>query len=209
MLCYTKFTLVRRIRMIPIFIMALDDRDERQFMIDLYLELKPYMHQRAYSIVKDYSLAEDMVHDAFAKLIPRIPELTNMSKNQLASYVGHTVINTSLNYFNRHKSSRCKELLTDDDTTFEMPDLSITIEEKIEIDETKEGLAQLLEQLPDRDRNLIYCKYYMEMSDQEIADTLGIKPSNVRVYISRVRQRMKKLLKTEGAKFLYEEFMEQ
>lgn len=188
--------------MIPLFIMSLEDQQERDFMMQLYLELKPYMHQRAFAILKDYNLAEDMVHDTFMKLIPKISELIGMSKNQLASYVAHTVINTSLNYYNRHLSNKSKEILIEDDDIYESSNLGVTIEEKIEIDESKEAFGKLLEMLSEQDRTLIYCKYYLEMSDQDIAATYGLKQNNVRVYISRARQRLKKLMKEKGYRFI-------
>ncbi|MNP44956.1 RNA polymerase sigma factor [compost metagenome] len=50
-------------------------------------------------------------------------------------------------------------------------------------------MEQALFQLSEKDRNLLYFKYIMEMSDQEISETMDIPAQHVRMYIARARQR--------------------
>jgi len=74
-----------------------------------------------------------------------------------------------------------------------IPD-TITIDEVYATKEDYRALGEAIEQLSERDRNLLYNKYNLELSDKEIAEIMGIPINNIRVYLIRARQRALKIL---------------
>ena len=50
--------------MLPVFIMAIENDDDRTFVAELYTRCQPAMQRRALSILKNESDAEEAVHEA-------------------------------------------------------------------------------------------------------------------------------------------------
>lgn len=50
--------------MLPVFIMAIENDDDRTFVAELYARCQPAMQRRALSILKNESDAEEAVHEA-------------------------------------------------------------------------------------------------------------------------------------------------
>jgi RNA polymerase sigma factor (sigma-70 family) len=58
-------------------------------------------------------------------------------------------------------------------------------------EERRQALALALEHLPDRDRVMIACRWFEDMSEREIADTLGIRAGTVKSRLSRAMARLR------------------
>ena len=55
--------------MLPVFIMAIENDDDRTFVAELYARCQPAMQRRALSILKNESDAEEAVHEASPLLL--------------------------------------------------------------------------------------------------------------------------------------------
>jgi len=68
--------------------------------------------------------------------------------------------------------------------------------------EQRDEIARLLEGLPERERRIIYLRFYEEMSQQEIADIVGTSQVHVsrliRAAVSEMRSRAKEAERVEG-----------
>ena len=93
--------------------------------------------------------------------------------------------------FTKKNATLAKNYLADcpNDIANEIPDLQAATEEQVIKHEELEGIEQVLLQLSERDRSLLYYKYNMEMKDRDIAALLDIPVNHVRQYIARARQR--------------------
>ena len=58
-------------------------------------------------------------------------------------------------------------------------------------EERRRALAHALERLPERDRVMIACRWFEDMSEREIADTLAIRPGTVKSRLSRAMTRLR------------------
>jgi RNA polymerase sigma factor (sigma-70 family) len=58
-------------------------------------------------------------------------------------------------------------------------------------DERRAALAHALDRLPERDRVMIACRWFEDMSEREIADTLAIRPGTVKSRLSRAMARLR------------------
>jgi RNA polymerase sigma-70 factor (ECF subfamily) len=64
-----------------------EDEGDREFIISLYRQYYPIMKQRAYFMVKDYAVVDDLIHETFIKLIPKISLLRSLSCYKVTSYI--------------------------------------------------------------------------------------------------------------------------
>ena len=62
----------------------------------------------------------------------------------------------------------------------------------------KEDHKELLAAIQERDRNLLYYKYNLELSDKKIAEIMDIPADNIREYLVRARRRVLKILDGKG-----------
>ncbi|OPY58988.1 MAG: RNA polymerase sigma factor [Pelotomaculum sp. PtaU1.Bin035] len=60
-----------------------------------------------------------------------------------------------------------------------------------------EELGNAILRLPEKQKDLLYFKYILEMADAEIAEIFGIAPDSVRQYLTRARREAKKLMDKE------------
>ena len=60
------------------------------------------------------------------------------------------------------------------------------------------GLKELIWELPEQDRLVLYLYYYQGYTAQEIAELLGKNPSTVRTWLVRARKKLKLRLEAEG-----------
>jgi RNA polymerase sigma-70 factor (ECF subfamily) len=58
-------------------------------------------------------------------------------------------------------------------------------------DERRQALARAIARLPQRDRVMIACRWFEDMTEREIADTLGIRPGTVKSRLSRAMTRLR------------------
>lgn len=177
--------------MITLLFLSIDDEeDDKQFITNLYLEYYPLLKKQAYSITSDVEVVDDLIHDAFIKLIPKISLLRSLSRYKVTSYIVYTVRNVCIDYMRKKKRISQKTFIgSSDDITQKIPDLQAATEENLIKNEEFDNVSQILLQLSERDRRLLYYKYNMEMKDREIAALLDIPVDHVRKYIARARQR--------------------
>ncbi len=92
--------------------------------------------------------------------------------------------------------SRAREVATDDIEQFysdqAAPDPAALLEQKVTLEIFERAFARL----PERMRELLYCKFFENLPDDEIAERLGVQPSSLRSALSRARA----ALRTEIAK---------
>ena len=74
-----------------------------------------------------------------------------------------------------------------------LPDETIDMDACIYLENLQEGLKRAMEKLPERQRKIVFMRYFEERSSAEIAEILGISPVNVRVQLSRALDALEKL----------------
>ena len=151
--------------MITLLFLSIDDEeDDKQFITNLYLEYYPLLKKQAYSITSDVEVVDDLIHDAFIKLIPKISLLRSLSRYKVTSYIVYTVRNVCIDYMRKKKRISQKTFIgSSDDITQKIPDLQAATEENLIKNEEFDNVSQILLQLSERDRRLLYYKYNMEM----------------------------------------------
>lgn len=184
--------------MIMMIITALEGDDDKTYMINLYNEYYGLVRKTVYNITHDADNVEDLVNDTFIKLIEKISIIRTLESCRLAAYVVYTSRSVAINHI-KHKIVQRKHAYYggDTDLTEKMPDLESTIEERIIRQEEMKEMENAILRLPEKQKDLLYFKYILEMHDREIAEILKIDPDSVRQYLTRARREAKKLMDTE------------
>lgn len=177
----------------PIMLSQRDKKDEGMFVTELYIRYYPMMRKKAFEITRDHSVVEDIIQDAFIRLIRKITLLKSLDPGKRVSYILQTTRNTALNYLKQHAKNKKH-------TTNCYQDLEWVSDSQTSIEDmynTKEGLrsvSMIISALPKRDRMLLYNKYILDLDDKDISRSMKIPKANIRSYLTRARQRALKML---------------
>lgn len=185
--------------MLPLLISTISDESDRDFMKRLYIEHHHVMRREACRVAGKTAPLDDILQDAFVKLIGKIPLLRTLSCCALATYIVYTVRSTSLNHLKKTGVMQKHAYLGADADA--LGSISDTAEDDTPGPEAaairKDGVEALkaaLRKLPDRDRELLEYKYLLDLSDKAIADIFGVKPSSIREYLTRARRKALKMM---------------
>jgi len=139
-------------------------------------------------MVGDLATAEDVVQEAFERTHAGLPRLRDPDK--ALTYVRSAVLNGCRSVLRRRAFAFRRR------TPYEPPIWSA--ESAVLIGEERREVLAALQRLPRRQREALVLRYYLELSDPEIADVMGIGASTVRSTIARGIAALGKALKEEA-----------
>lgn len=160
----------------------------QQILITLYEQYGAWLKARAFRILRDTDICEDILQDCMLKAIQHLELIESLEENQRKKYLAVTVDNLARNYASRIRydyvlfDSLPEELLISNEN------IEIAVEEKIEY----EIILKTLNALSEHDRKIIIMKYKMRMRDCEIASVFDIKENSVRMTVRRSVFNLKK-----------------
>jgi RNA polymerase sigma-70 factor, ECF subfamily len=177
---------------------ALTDPDDRDFMMDLYNGHYGLVRSSIHKVIWDTDHLEDLINDTFLKLIGKISILRTLDCCRLAAYVVYTSRSTSIDFI-RSRDLQTKHMYfgLDEDLAGTVLDPAEALEDKVVYSEERDDLWRAILRLPEKQKDLLYFKYVLEMPDAEIAGILGIATASVRQYLTRARRGTKKLINEE------------
>lgn len=147
----------------------------------------------AFMIVQDEAAAEDVVQDTFLHLYRNIRRFDEM--RPFEPYLMRSVVNAALNSTRRSAKSFS---LDADLARFEnLLSQAALVESQVQFNQLKEEIFSALSQLPPRQRAAIVQRYYLEMSEQEMAEALDAPPGTVKWLLNAARTRLRTLLQPE------------
>jgi RNA polymerase sigma-70 factor, ECF subfamily len=152
----------------------------------------------AYLITHDEPLAEDVVQDAFVRLFQRGRNFDE--SRSFEPYLMRSVINCALNAI--EKSSKWVHLdgCKDNEALDALETLLVqaaSVEEQVEFAQLKDEISTALSCLPPRQRAVIVQRYFLEMSEKEMAETLDTAPGTIKWLLNMARTRLRRLLGSE------------
>lgn len=184
--------------LLPLLAVIESDSD-REFMIRLYQQYYPLMRSKAYGIVRDYNIVDDIIDEACVRLIEKISLLRDFECCKLATYIVYTIRSVSIDFVRRRNlRNKWTYYGLEDDAAEVVADNGRTIEELIIKSEEIAELRSAILKLPERDRDVLHYKYTLEMNDAQIAQIIGTRPSSVRSIIARTRKKVYSIMREEG-----------
>lgn len=161
---------------------------EQDQLEKLYIEYYRELYLYAFSLCKDYHLAQDLASDTFYKAI--------LSLDDNVSYIKYWLFRVCKNLF--IDFTRKDKEFSDSNRLNEIPAIEDSPLDKLIDSEEKKKVYQLVMGLQPSFREVIILYYYCDFSISEISKTTGFTESNTKVLLFRARKRLRSQL--EGGK---------
>ena len=164
-------------------------RDEAAFD-ELYDHFFPIIYNVIYVRVKNSAIVDDIVSDTFLKMTQNLAAF-DQEKASFSTWLSRIAMRTLTDYY-RWQSYR--QNVEWDDVFSPAVDEKERPEGQLLQKEGKSELLLALGKLSEREQRIIELKFWGEMSNKEIAQTLDMTPSNVGVILHRAMGTLKKVL---------------
>jgi RNA polymerase sigma-70 factor (sigma-E family) len=130
------------------------------------------------SLLVDAESAEDVVQDAFAGLYRRWAQLRD--PDTAVVYLNRAVVNGGRDQLRRGRRAVASRL-----RMIPRSDAQASAEHDVVAHDEADRLWQAIKGLPRRQRQVVVLRYYLDQSEGEIADTLGVSRGSVKRHASR------------------------
>ena len=182
-----------------IFATMINDVDDRAFMQEVYQQNERLMYAIALKYASNTQDCEDIVHDTVEKLCKNIAKIKGLPNSALRAYVVNAVRNTAIN-FRKHQSTinRHIQQLSGDDSNSEYDQPESIIERIEDLKEKRTSLTKVWMQLTDAEQELLYRKYVLDQTTEELAGIFQCSRDSIRMRLSRARRKSLRLMKGEG-----------
>jgi RNA polymerase sigma-70 factor (sigma-E family) len=150
----------------------------------VYSAHRLHLVRLAVLLVDDVPTAEDVVQDAFAGLHQRWGRLRDPDK--ALAYLRAAVVNNARSVLRRRRTARA--YVEPHPAQVESPEVSVVL-----ADEHREVLAAVAA-LPARQREVLVLRYWSDLSEAQIAETLGLSRGAVKSTASRALDALEKML---------------
>jgi RNA polymerase sigma-70 factor (ECF subfamily) len=144
----------------------------------------------AFLITHDEGLAEDAVQDAFLKIHRHIRTF-DLSR-PFEPYLLRSVIHSALDI--TQKVDADLSLEGDLDQVEGLLSQAVSVESEVEYLQLKQRIMQALASLEPRQRAVVVQRYYLDMSEKEMAAMLETPPGTVKWLLNTARTRLRELL---------------
>jgi RNA polymerase sigma-70 factor (sigma-E family) len=144
----------------------------------LYRTHAPDALRLAYLLTGDRALAEDLVQDAFVKVLGRFHDLRN--RDAFWWYLRRAVVNLSNSHFRRRRVERAWAARQRPPEPAAGPDLS-----------ERDRLRRALMTLRAEQRAAIVLRYFEDLSEADTAAAIGVAVGTVKSMVSRGMERLR------------------
>jgi RNA polymerase sigma factor (sigma-70 family) len=129
-------------------------------------------HRRAHAVLHDEHEAEDIAQDVIVKAIERWAEISNYAE----AWVARVAVNAAISSL--RKTRRLVPLDSHD------PGQALPFSDRVDVEAA-------LDQLSDRQREVVVLRHLQDRSEGETAQILGISPGSVKRHLSRALDRLR------------------
>jgi RNA polymerase sigma-70 factor (ECF subfamily) len=150
----------------------------------------------AYLIARDIPVAEDIVQDAFLKVYRHINQFDE--SRPFEPWFMRIVVNSavrSVQRETRHIAEGVKWEPISLEAAFASDGLSP--EEQLELSELKVKIWDAMGQLSPRQRAAVVQRYFLDMTEKEMSDELGVATGTVKWILNTARKSLRTLLRSE------------
>lgn len=157
---------------------------------ELYLAHWERLVRLSVLLVRDQGMAEEIVQDAFVAVHQRWDRLADHDK--AVAYLRQAVVNRSRSAL-RHRAVVRRHLEREP-----APPTAPGADQPVLGDSRRRLVLDALRRLPRRQREVLALRYYLELSESEIAEALGISRGAVKSHASRGSARLRPILDELG-----------
>lgn len=163
----------------------------------LVLRYKSKLYTSIYLLLKDKYLAEDMFQDVFIRVIDKLKNGLYKEEGKFLPWILRIAHNMCLDHFRKVKRSPVMKT-SDDSDVFEQIDFSEPgSDSSLMAAETNHQVREMLDMLPDEQREIIIMRHYADLTFKEIA---ALKNISINTALGRMRYGLINLRKTLAEK---------
>lgn len=122
-------------------------------------------------------------------------------KSQFFTWVCRIALNKMADYYRSQIDHESHFLAPTFDILANIPSRGISIEEKFALEELQNTVRECLNKLPEKQRKLLYLRYWKEESLKTISELLGISERSVEGKLYRARADLRKIFLLENQPF--------
>ncbi len=144
-----------------------------------------------YCLTGDRGAAEEAVQDAFVSLYRNWDRMRDQGAS--LPYLRSCVINRSRSV---HRQ-RARRIVATEELTPELTTLP-GADSALEVREEARWIAAAVRALPQRQREVVACRYYLDLTERQTAELLEISVGSVKKHASRAMTRLHELLEAQS-----------
>jgi len=161
--------------------------------MEMLLKYKPLIILHTSKIINDSVYFEDVVQEVWVNLFNKIEIIKEFNEGRLATYIINTTRHTAINYKTKSDREDRRKYNVTMEYTY-IPDTSQSPDEIVLANEENAIIKEKLDMLPERDRDMLVCKYYMDMDARSMAEIFNMKVKDIHTYMHLAREKLKKVL---------------
>ncbi len=147
----------------------------------------------AYLVVRDRSLAEDVVQGAFVKACEKIGGFDE--ERPFTPWFMRVVVNDAVKAARKRERAASREVADAEEMLLRLADPGNGPHEEAEKAEAHRRVWRALEQLPPAQRAAVVQRYYLGMSESEMAEHGGIASGTIKSRLHNARKGLARLLR--------------
>jgi RNA polymerase sigma-70 factor (ECF subfamily) len=158
---------------------------DRTFLNDI-----DQIRDKVFRITKRILISQEEAEDATQEVIVKLWQMDAAKRNGFSSIEAYSVTMAKNYCLDRLKSKQAQNLsLNENIGNSKMSD---SLQTKIEKTDELNWVGTLIDQLPERERMIIQLREIEQYDFDEIASILNLPEGTVRVYLSRIRKKIRK-----------------
>jgi RNA polymerase sigma factor (sigma-70 family) len=143
----------------------------QQAISELVNRTKGKVYTTIYILVKDKYLAEDILQEVYIKAIQKLKENAYANDGKFCAWLSRIARNLCMDYFRKIQNKAKKVTLSDGRDIFDYLDLQVdSVQDSVMRAQSGNRVKQLLELIPQDQRDVIVMRLYNDMSFKEIAE---------------------------------------
>ena len=180
--------------MLLYYLSLVETKEDESKLSKIYYEYNKIMMYTALSVLKNETLAQEAVNDAFVRIINNLHkiEMDEIYSHKTKSFLVKIVRNTSIDALKEEKKQTCVDI-------DEINEATIISRNNNNVDDLMnvKAVYEALDLLPEIYKEILELKIYRGFTDKEIAKFLNISHSTARKRLQRARENLIQLLQKE------------
>ena len=175
-----------------IYLSMIELEEDKNKFEQLYITYKQTMFYVANRILKDEYLSEDVVHQAFLRIIDNLSKIDKIDCHKTKGFIVIIVENIAIDFYRKRKRENNRSF-----DKIEVYIEDIKAKDNFILSDIEEAILKL----PINYSTVLRLKYSQGYSNKEVAQILNISEENVRQRISRARKRLTENLNEGGESY--------
>lgn len=151
-------------------------------------------------VVRDRNTAEDIFQETFVKVITRLQDGKYTTSGKFSAWIMRIAHNVIMDWYRDQRAERVVEATQDNDlSNISGSELVVgSIESHYVNSQVMRDVRNLLDSLPPTQREMVFMRYYQQLSFKEIADTTSV---SINTALGRMRYailNLRRMAKTYG-----------